>query len=657
MKPVQMVLATTLLIFAVLVIYQPGLSGGYVLDDFPNLVDNDQTVLVDLGLGQLWQGAVASDSGPLKRPIVMMSLSVERYLFDLDPHSMKMVNLGIHIANALLIFLLARLIMQRWRHWGQRMLLPVSVVALLVALAWALVPINLTAVLYVIQRMESLATLFMLFGLLSYWRGRSRLEQGRSGGLRWMWGGLVVGGFLGVLSKESAVMLPVYALLIEWLMFGFGPRHSAERVAVLRLFTVLLVIPALLGLAWLLPRTFSHPEFGNRSFDVFERLWTEARVLWHYLAWIVAPNPSELSLYHDAFPISRGPFTPWTTLASVLGLLLVVVGAFIARHRWLLLSFGIFWFLVMHLLVSTFLNLELVYEHRNYLGSFGILLALFAVLLDARLLGMVFLRRFAVVALVVLYGFLTFLRANEWGDPMQHAYFEATRQTESPRAQYALGHELMQRSPAPDSQEFSLAMDTWRGAASLPNTSLLPWQGLIFESARHGLPIDPAWWAGMRNYVSNRALSTQDKAALYSLINARADSDIPIPVEPLRQVIQAARLAQPHNALLMTLHANFLLNVAHEPAKAEPLLYQVVAAKPKKPSGWRNLIAFQLASGQYDRAAASIERLAAVNRLGRDDAAVARFRTKLKAAQEVLPENARPQLIEPKNMAPEGVVP
>src|SRR5690554_3314450 len=316
---VQLIIAAALLALAVLAVYWPGLSGGYVFDDFRNLVKNDQTVLADLSPGQLWQGAMASDSGPLKRPIAMLSLSIERFFFGLDPWPMKLVNLSIHIANAFLLFLLARLILQRHalRCEGQYrrcFLLLVPVVALLVALAWALAPINLTGVLFVIQRMESLSTLFMLLGLLAFWKGRTRIAQGRTDGLRWMWGGLLIGTGLGVLSKESAVMLPVYALLVEWLMFGFGARKSAERAAVLRIFMVLLVIPALLGLAWLLPRVFSNPEFSNRPFNLYERLWTEARVLWHYLVWIMAPNPGALSLYHDAFPISRGPFVPWTTL-------------------------------------------------------------------------------------------------------------------------------------------------------------------------------------------------------------------------------------------------------------------------------------------------------------------------------------------------------
>lgn len=630
----QTLIAAAFLALAVWGVYWPGLGGGYVFDDFHNLVDNDQTVLSDLSPGQLWQGAMASDSGPLKRPIAMLSLSVERYLFGLDPRPMKIVNLVIHFANAFLLFLLAGQILLRYEQWvgkqqGQCFLLSTWVLAFLVALAWAVAPINLTGALFVIQRMESLAALFLLLGLLAYWHGRVRLAQGQGAGLRWMWGGVLVGGALGVLAKESAVMLPVYALLIEWFFFGFGKPGSAERGVVTRLFAVLLVIPALVGFAWLLPRLFANPEFANRPFDMVERLWTEGRVLWHYLAWIVAPNPSGLSLYHDAFPISRGPLTPWTTLPAAISLAALAVAAILLRNRFRLAAFGVLWFFVMHLLVSTVLNLELVYEHRNYLGSMGIILAVFALLLDGRVKELAFVRRFAVVALIALYGFLTFLRANEWSDPVQHAYFEATRQVDSTRAQYALGQELMRHAPPPDSPQFSLAMDTWREAANLPNPSLLPWQGLILESARHGLPIDPAWWVSIRNYVSTRPLSAQDKTALYGLINARVSGDIAIPVEPLRRVIEVARLEHPRDALLMTLQVNFLLNVTHELSKAEPLLYRAVAAHPRNPAGWRNLIAFQLAAGQYDRAEASIERLDAVNRLGRDSEAVERFRAEL----------------------------
>lgn len=617
------------------VIYWPGLSGGYVFDDFPNLVDNDRTVLPDLSPSALLQGALASDSGPLKRPIPMLMLSVERYLFGLDPWPMKLTNLIIHLLNTVLVFLLVRAVAGRYEmrnevvsSSGARpagLVVSASTFALLVAAAWGLAPINLTGVLFVIQRMESLATLFMLLGMLAWWRGRCRLVRGEAGAGLWMWGGMIGGGVLGLLSKESAVMLPVYVLLLEWLFFGFGRPGSAERRAVRWFFLLTLALPGLLGLAWIVPKVLGNLSLSNRPFDVYERLWTEGRVLWHYLTWIVMPNPGALSLYHDAFPISRGPLSPWTTLPAALGLVLLVGAAIGLRNRMRLVAFGVLWFFVMHLLVSTVLNLELVYEHRNYLGSLGILLALFAALLDARISGMVFLRRFAVVALIALYGFLTFLRANEWSNPYRLAYAEATRHVDSPRAQYELGAILVRASPSADSPSFSLAMGVWEEATALPGTSLLPWQGLVYEHARYGLPIDPAWWAGMRDYVREKTLSSQDMNALYSLVNAYTN-DVPIPVKPMITVLDAARSANPRNVVLVTLKANFLLNVVGDYQEAARLLEHAVELRPANPAMWRNLIVLKLAGGKLHEADKAIRRLEELNRFGRQDKAIESYR-------------------------------
>jgi hypothetical protein len=172
-------------------------------------------------------------------------------------------------------------------------------------------------------------------------------------------------------------VLPLYALLIEWLFFGFGERGSKTRRHLAWLFGVFLILPGILGLAHYLPGVLSGASFQDRPFGLEERLWTETRVLWHYLWWILAPQPGQLSLYHDAFPLSHGPLHPWSGLPAALGLAGLIGGAVLVRRRYPLLSFGILWFFVMQLLVSTVLPLELVFEHRNYLGSIGIFLALF----------------------------------------------------------------------------------------------------------------------------------------------------------------------------------------------------------------------------------------------------------------------------------------
>ena len=88
----------------------------------------------------------------------------------------------------------------------------------MVTAAWVLTPIQLTAVLYVIQREEALASCFMLLGLLAYWHGRMRLIEGKRWAMVWIWGSLALGTVLAMLAKETGVMLPAYAFVMEWVV-------------------------------------------------------------------------------------------------------------------------------------------------------------------------------------------------------------------------------------------------------------------------------------------------------------------------------------------------------------------------------------------------------------------------------------------------------
>ncbi|HTN61847.1 MAG TPA: hypothetical protein VL147_09860, partial [Devosia sp.] len=98
----------------------------------------------------------------------------------LDPYWMKLTNLVIHLLNGLLVFLLARALLVAASKSIAAEAAPTEVAsrtgvtAALIAGAWMLLPINLTAVVYVVQRMESMANLFVLLGLIGYMAGRRR---------------------------------------------------------------------------------------------------------------------------------------------------------------------------------------------------------------------------------------------------------------------------------------------------------------------------------------------------------------------------------------------------------------------------------------------------------------------------------------------------
>ena len=86
------------------------------------------------------------------------------------------------------------------------------------------------------------------------------------------------------------------------------------------------------------------------------------------------PDLTAMGFYHDDFPISQGLLEPPSTLPAILGILALTLGAVLLRRRNPVVAFGILFFLIGHSMESTIIALELIYEHRNYVPSFGPLL-------------------------------------------------------------------------------------------------------------------------------------------------------------------------------------------------------------------------------------------------------------------------------------------
>jgi hypothetical protein len=359
------VLAIGLLLCGLL--YWPGLHGSFLFDDAANITANPALPLFDGSLSSLISASTNGVASPLGRPLSMASFALNLHYFGPGPFSFKLVNLLIHLANGLLVFTFFR---QLWPAFApeRKPCFP----ALCAAAAWLLHPLNLTPVLFVVQRMTSLAALFTLAALCLYVAGRRM--QGRSGWLP-VAIALLVCWPLGLLSKESAAVLPLFLLLCEYFVLG-GLRRFSSRTLLAGAGAAILLGIVTLALVW----TPLASGYAFRDFSLAERLMTEARVLWFYLLQILLPMPDLFALHHDDIAISRGMVQPATTLVAIIGWIAVMVLAIRYRRRLPLLSFAIAWFLVAHLLESTILPLEIAYEHRNYLASLGILLWLASLL-------------------------------------------------------------------------------------------------------------------------------------------------------------------------------------------------------------------------------------------------------------------------------------
>ena len=122
-------------------------------------------------------------------------------------------------------------------------------------------------------------------------------------------------------------------------------------------------------------------DYELRIFDMGERLLTQPRVFFYYISLLLYPLTSRFMLIHDIM-ISKSLFQPWTTFASMAGLAGILAFAIVKAKRMPLISFCILFFILNHLIEGSFISLELIYEHRNYLPSMFFFLPISIGILD-----------------------------------------------------------------------------------------------------------------------------------------------------------------------------------------------------------------------------------------------------------------------------------
>jgi tetratricopeptide (TPR) repeat protein len=600
--------ATLLGAMLVTLVYLPGIGGGFVFDDFANLVENPALHVRGLAW-QDWVNAVFSSvSGPIQRPVAMLSFALNHYFTGMAAPPMKFTNILIHAANFALLFGLLRHVLRLGTREEPR----ADWIALLVALAWALHPINLTAVLYVVQRMESLCHAFVFAGLWAYASGRSAQLAGRAGWPRVL-GGLVLGTGLGALTKESALLLPLYAFILELCVFRFRVAGDGADRRLLGLYLAVLVVPGVLGAFVVVPNALEPGSFFQRRFNLEERLMTEGRVVLDYLQWTLLPDLRQLSLFHDDYVISRSLMDPPATLWAFIAIAALLATAWWLRSRRPLVALGLLWFFAAHTMTATIVPLELVFEHRNYFASAGLLLAFADLALGAapgrgRRLGAL------VAVLFVAYcGILTHLRAREWSEPVRFAMTEAAKHPRSARATYLHASNLVRltgfRADSP------LLPEAWRAlerAREAPYSNSLPLQASLILAARTGAEQREEWWAALEHQLRTQPLTSENRLALVALNNCAVEEACDFPRERMLSVFSAA-LSQGPDSGMLSVFGKYALHVMKDYPLALRLWRESVRHDDRKAIYRTNLAELCIVLGRYDEAQVHVD---ALRRLG-----------------------------------------
>lgn len=500
------------------VAYLPGLAGGFLFDDYPNIVRNQSVQIDRIDLDTLLALTKAEHPGGMFRPLSMLSIGLNHYAAGLNPYWFKLTNLFLHLINGTLLFLILTTLAGITEPQQST---PPKASALLPALAaglWLLAPIHVSTVLYVVQRMELLGSLFLLLGVALYLCGRARQISGQRG-----WHLVIPGPAIcvlgGILSKESAAIMPLFLLLAEFFALRFRVANEQRSRLLLATLLLLTAVPGVIAAMIFLPDRISATAYAARDFSLYERLLTQARVLFSYIQWIVLPHPGVLSFYHDDYLISRSPLNPVTTAVALAGHTFLMVGIIVGRRRFPLICLGAAWFYVAHTLTATVIPLEMVYEHRNYLASAGVILCLCSVVFHlTSISSRAMLTTLATLALCWSAG-VTVMRAAEWSDPVRLAVSEASRKPLSPRAHYdkgwALTHIARQQNQPGHLVQARSAFET---ARNLPRSSILPDTALIMLAGQEGWAVKPEWWGDLVEKLRSKPLKPEDYEALSALL-------------------------------------------------------------------------------------------------------------------------------------------
>ena len=395
-----------LTIFLVFLIYSSNLEGPFVFDDGRNIENNPAIRLTQLSRSGLIDAATKT---PLpNRPLAYISFALNYYFHSYRTAGFHLTNILIHMLTGVFLYLFIKITLglpAMHSRFGNSRWLP-----FIAALIWLVHPLHTQSVTYIVQRMNSMASMFYILSMLCY--ARARLTQGPT--VKWfLAAACLMSGALALATKETAATLPCFLLIYEWFFFQdlsreWLKRHLPFLVGVF----ILLIVVSLTYMG-------SHPlakilsPYESRNFTLTQRVLTEFRVVILYLTLLIFPHPNRLNLDYD-FSLSHSLIDPLTTLLALL-----VITGLLAWSVWLakkdrLISFCLLWYFGNLVIESSIIGLEIVFEHRTYLPSMMIILM--AAILANRHLRSDFLKVVMICSITLVFAAWTYERNTVWSN-------------------------------------------------------------------------------------------------------------------------------------------------------------------------------------------------------------------------------------------------
>lgn len=333
---------------AVLAVYQPIWRAGFIWSDDSHVAANSRVVGPG-GFADIWADAAASDA-----PLTTTTFWVLHKLCGLDPLPYHVVNVLLHAASAVLLWLVLRRLRVPGAWFG--------------AMLWALHPVQVQSAAW-ISELEN--TQSAVFFLLSVWCFLGWLEARTSGDRSRQVAGCLAAflcAMLAILSKSSIVMLPVVLGLCWWWISAEWRWRNLLWLA--PFFAVSIGVGRWILSAQQLPSGVPGTDWNQ---DAPGRIILAGQVIWFYLGKLVWPNPL-VFVYPRWVPAA----THLTEYLPALAAVAVWVVLWWNRRRFRpaffsATCFGVLLFPVLGLFQDRFQLYSFVGDHLQYLASMGIL--------------------------------------------------------------------------------------------------------------------------------------------------------------------------------------------------------------------------------------------------------------------------------------------
>jgi protein O-mannosyl-transferase len=500
--PWQTILAIGLIVLASLIVYSNSFGGAFILDDISSILDNPtierlwplSTVLSPPSAGETVSG----------RPLLNLSLALNWIASGKNPQAVwgfHATNLAIHIAVGLLLFGILRrtfLVPRLRERWGDAS----TWLALAITLLWTVHPLQTESVTYVIQRAESLVSLFYLMTLYCTIRGAESQRPS-------VWYGIAIATcLLGMATKEVMLTAPAVVFLYDRTFLAGSMAEAMRRRW--GLYLGLIATWALLATLVL-----SAGQLGHRTDvtmpDAFSYACTQPGVILYYLWLSIWPN--SLCVFYR-WPVGE----PWYLIAPgvlLLGLLAIATLYGLIRNKpWSFL--GVWFFFILAPTSSIIPLADLAFEHRMYLPLAAVIVL---AVLGGYALCQTIVRRqmaasstvnmlaFGLVALAcVLLGSVTLARNNDYRTPIAIWQDTVAKAPYNSRAHVNFGTLLESKLRIDEAiGQFTMALelDPQSAEAHSNLATLLARKGRPQDAIRHfkaALDIDPQSAVARSNY-------------------------------------------------------------------------------------------------------------------------------------------------------------